>query len=412
MMRTSFAGYPGVCADATPAQNAKASAAQARAATYRRATIVSPPRIALRSFSPLARAGFLVSIYSRTRRVSNGYAEPKNEEDVMSTRRHAAPLLAAALFGLAASAASVAQAAADKGYPDKPIHLIVPFPAGASSDIVGRIIAEKLGENIGEQVVADNRAGAGGNLGIGAASKSPPDGYTIVIATASIAVSPSLYRNLGYDPVKDLAPVARLTSIPNVLLVHPSVPAKTLKQFIELARKEPGKLNFGSGGAGTTNHLANELLKSIEHINMVHVPYKGVTRAMVAMMGGEVDEVVMPVATALTPIHAGKVRPLAVLTEKRIAALPDVPTGIEAGVPGFVMPLWYGMFAPAGTPPGIVTRLNTALVKALNSPDLTKRLATLGVNPWPGSPDDLAKLLRQDIKRYGAIAKAAHLAKQ
>ena len=303
-------------------------------------------------------------------------------------------------------------AATPPAYPSKPIRLVVPFPAGASSDIVGRMIGEKLAEQMGQQIIADNRAGAGGNLGIGVAAQAVPDGYTILIATASIAVSPSLYAKLGYDPIKDLAPVARLTSIPNVLLVHPSVPAKTLRQFIEIARKQKGKLNFGSGGAGTTNHLANELLKKLEKIDLVHVPYKGVTQAMVAMMGGEVDEVVMPVSTALPHIRSGKVRPLAVLTEKRIPSLPDVPTGIEAGVPGFTMPLWYGMFAPAATPREIVTRLNTELVKALESADLRKRLADLGVDPWPGTAEQLGTLLRDDIQRYGEIARSAGLPKQ
>ena len=303
-------------------------------------------------------------------------------------------------------------AATAPAYPSKPIRLVVPFPAGSSSDIVGRMLGEKLAEQMGQQIVPDNRAGAGGNLGIGFAAQAAPDGYTILIATASIAVSPSLYAKLGYDPVKDLAPVARLTSIPNVLLVHPSVPAKTLRQFVELARKNKGKLNFGSGGAGTTNHLANELLKRLEKIDLTHVPYKGVTQAMVAMMGGEVDEVVMPVSTALAPIRSGRVRALAVLTEKRIPTLPDVPTGIEAGVPGFTMPLWYGMFAPAATPRELVTRLNAELVKALESPDLRKRLSDLGVDPWPGTPEQLGVLLREDIERYGEIARAAGLPKQ
>src|SRR6186713_2363794 len=291
-------------------------------------------------------------------------------------------VLAAALL-LLGSTAAVAQTAAPgagRSYPVKPIRLILPFPAGASSDIVGRLLAQKVSMPLGEQVVADNRAGAGGNLGLGIAAKAAPDGYTIVLATASIAVSPALYANLGYDPVNDLTPVARLTSIPNILVVHPSVPAKTLRQFINLARARPGKLNFGSGGAGTTNHLANELLKHLEKIDMVHVPYKGVTQAMVAMMGGEVAEVVMPVSTALPHIHARKVRALAVLTEQRIPALPNVPTGIEAGVPGFTMPLWYGMFAPAGTPRDIVTRLSRDIMKVLQAPDLREKLAGLGVD--------------------------------
>ena len=301
---------------------------------------------------------------------------------------------------------------AGQAYPAKPIRLIVPFPPGASSDVVGRMLGQKLTEQLGEQVIADNRPGAGGNLGIGVAAKSPPDGYTIVIATASIAVSPSLYANLAYDAVKDLAPVARLALIPNVLLVHPSVPAKTLRQFISLARAHPGKLNFGSGGAGTTNHLANELLKSLEKINMVHVPYKGVTQAMVAMTGGEVDEVVMPITTSLPQIRAGKVRALAVLTERRIAVLPDVPTTKEAGVDSFTMPLWYGMFAPAATPRDIVARLSRELVRALEAPDLKKRLAALGVEAWPGTSGQLGELMRSEIARFAAIVRNAGLQPQ
>jgi tripartite-type tricarboxylate transporter receptor subunit TctC len=308
--------------------------------------------------------------------------------------------------------AQAATSGATQAYPIKPVRLIVPFPAGAASDLVGRMLGEKLAEQLGEQVVTDNRSGAGGNLGIGITAKSAPDGYTIVIATASIAVSPSLYANLGFDPLKDLAAVARLTSSPNILIVHPSVPATTLRQFVSLARARPGKLNFGSGGAGTTNHLANELLKHLEKIDMVHVPYKGVTQAMVAMMGGEVDEVVMPVSTALVHIRAKKVRALAVLTDERIPSLPDVPTGIEAGVPGFTMPLWYGMFAPAGTPRDIVSRLSRELIRALETPDLRQRLAALGVDPWPGTPEQLQELLRVDIERYGQVVRAAGLPRQ
>jgi tripartite-type tricarboxylate transporter receptor subunit TctC len=319
---------------------------------------------------------------------------------------------APAVAALAVALFSTETPAQSAGYPSKPIRLVVPFPAGASSDIVGRMIGQKISEQMGQQVVADNRAGAGGNLGIAVAAKSAPDGYTILIATASIAVSPALYVNPGYDALKDLAPVARLTTIPNVLIVHPSVPAKTLRQFIELARTRPGKLNFGSGGAGTTNHLANELLKHLEKINIVHVPYKGVTQAMTAMMGGEVDEVVMPVTTAIPQIKAGKVRALAVLTEQRVPHLPDVPTGIEAGVKGFTMPLWYGMFAPAATPREIVSRLNREIVKALETADLREKLTALGVDPWPGTAEQLGGLLLKDTERYGTIARSAGLAKQ
>jgi len=321
----------------------------------------------------------------------------------------------AALFHALLCTGGFAQAAAPgaaQTYPVKPLRLVVPYPAGASSDIVGRMLAEKLSRQLGEQVLPDNRPGAGSNLGIAFAAKSPPDGYTIVIVTSVVAVSPSLYAKLGYDPIRDLAPVARLTSIPNIMLVHPSVPARTLRQFIELARARPGKLNYGSGGLGTTNHLANELLKHLEKIDMVHVPYKGVTQGMVAMIGGEVDEVIMPVSTSLTHIHSGKVRPLAVLTESRIAVVPDVPTAMEAGVAGFTMPLWYAMFAPAGTPGDIVSRLSRELVKALDLPDVRERLTSLGVDPWPGTPEELQQLLRADIERYGKVVRAAGLPRQ
>jgi tripartite-type tricarboxylate transporter receptor subunit TctC len=308
--------------------------------------------------------------------------------------------------------AQPASPGAAQTYPVKPIRLIVPFPPGASSDIVGRMLGQKLFEQMGEQVVADNRPGAGGNVGAAVAAKSPPDGYTILIATASIAIAPSLYSNLAYDAAKDLAPVARLTSIHNILIVHPSVPAKTLRQFISLARAHPGKLNFGSGGAGTTNHLANELLKRLEKINIVHVAYKGVTQAMMAMTGGEVDEVIMPVSTALPQIRAGKVRALAVLSDQRVRALPDVPTTKEAGVDNFTMPLWYAMFAPAATPRDIVARLSREVIRALEAPDLRERLTAFGVDPWPGAPEQLGELLRTETARYAAIIRSAGLPRE
>lgn len=319
--------------------------------------------------------------------------------------------LVIALFCTGALAQTAASAPAP-AYPVKPIRMVVPFPAGASSDVVGRMLGQKLSELLGQPVVTDNRAGAGGNLGIEITARAPPDGYTIVLATASIAVSPSLYANLGYDAVRDLAPVARVASIPNILLVHPSVPARTLREFIRLARERPGKLNFGSGGAGTTNHLANELLKRLEKIDIVHVPYKGVSQAMTAMMSGEVDEVVMPVTTAIPQIRAGKVRALAVLSEQRIATLPAVPTAKEAGVDGFIMPVWYGLFAPAATPRDIVSRLNRELTRALEAADVRERLAAMDVEPWPGTPEQLGELLRTDIERYRTIVRSAGLPRQ
>jgi tripartite-type tricarboxylate transporter receptor subunit TctC len=300
-------------------------------------------------------------------------------------------------------------AAHAQSYPAKPVRMIVSFPAGGPSDILGRALIQKLTEQLGQNIVADNRAGAGGNLGISLAAKAPPDGYTILITSPTIAISPSLYAHLDYDAARDLAPVARLASIQNVLLVHPSVPVRTLQQFIALARAHPGKLNYGSGGPGTTNHLANELLISLAKINIVHVPYKGATIATLALMGGEVDEVIVSVASVLQQIRAGKVRPLAVLAERRVPALPDVPTSKEAGVDDFVMPIWYAMFAPVATPRDIVVRLNAEINRALDLPDLRERLSAAGVDPWPGTPDDLARLVRNETARYAGIAKRAGL---
>lgn len=313
--------------------------------------------------------------------------------------------LVVALCGWALVPATLAHAGSP--YPTKPIRLIVPFPPGSSSDIVGRALGQKLHEQMGEPVVAENRPGAGGSVGIGVAAKSPPDGYTILIATPGIALAPALYSNLPYDAFRDLTPIARLSSIPNVMLVHPSVPARTLRQFISLARAHPGKLNYGSGGVGTTNHLANELLKTLEKINMVHVAYKGATQAMTGMMGGEVDEVIMPVTAALPQIRAGKVRPLAVLSEQRVASLPEVPTSREAGVNNFTLSVWYGMFAPAATPRDIMERLSREVIKALESSDYRQRLTSLGVDPWPGTPAEMTELLRSETKRYAEIVRAA-----
>jgi tripartite-type tricarboxylate transporter receptor subunit TctC len=299
-----------------------------------------------------------------------------------------------------------------QGYPSKPIRLIMPFPAGAPSDMVGRAIGQKLSEQLGENVVPDNRMGAGGNTGIAAVAKAPPDGYTLLVTSPTIAISPSLYTNLTYDAAKDLVPVARLATIENVLVVHPSVPATTLKQFVALARAQPGKLNYGSGGAGTTNHLANELLQSLEKIKMVHVPYKGATPAMIALIGGEVDEVVIAIAPALPLIQAGKVRALAVLSERRAPTLPNVPTSKESGIDNFTISIWYGMFAPAGTPREVIARLNREITKALESTELRSRMSASGIDPWPGTAEELGSLLRTETARYATLIRNAGLRAQ
>ncbi len=315
-------------------------------------------------------------------------------------------IASAMLIGAVAVGAAHAQS-----YPSKPVRLVLPFPPGAPSDLVGRTIAQKLGEQTGQNFVPDNRAGAGGSIGLSLVAKAPPDGYTVIVTSPAIALTPLLYSNLTYDPVKDFTPVARLASIENVMLVHNSVPAKTLKEFITLARSSPGKLNYGSGGPGTTNHLANELLRSLEKINMVHVPYKGATLATTALMGGEVDEVIVSVASVLPLIKAGRVRPLAVLSEKRVASLPNVPTSKEAGYPNFRMSIWYGMMAPAGTPREIVARLHQEIAKAFADPALRQHMTNAGMDPWLGTPDEMGALLKSETARYAKIIQSAGIKK-
>jgi len=313
-----------------------------------------------------------------------------------------ASLLVASFFAVVAGGPALAQS-----YPSKPIRLILPFPPGSPSDMVGRTIGQKLASQVGQSVVVDNRPGAGGTLGLSVAAKSPADGYNILVTSPTIAISPLLYANLPFDSLRDFVPIARLATIENVMVVHPSVPVKTLKEFIALARAHPGKLNYGSGGAGTTNHLANELIQSLQKIRMTHVAYKGATLAAGALMSGEVDEVILGVAPAMPFIRAGRVRPIVVLSEKRLALLPDVPTGEEAGVPGFKIAIWYGMFAPAGTPREVVSRLHAEIAKALQDPELLQRMTNAGMDSWLGTPEDLDRHLRSEIQRFSHVVKSA-----
>jgi tripartite-type tricarboxylate transporter receptor subunit TctC len=299
-----------------------------------------------------------------------------------------------------------------QSYPSKSIRLILPFAPGSPSDMVGRVVGQKMGAQMGQSLVPDNRASSGGILGLTLAAKSPPDGYTVLVTSPTIVISPLLYAKLEYDSLRDFTPVARLASIENVLVVHPTVPAKTLKEFIALARKQPGKLNYGSGGAGTTNHLANELLKADQKLNMVHVPYKGASLAAQALMGGEVDEVVLAVAPALPLIRSGRIRPLAILSEKRAATLPDVPTSAEAGYPNLRISIWYGLFVPAGTPREIVMHLYREAEKALKDPELLQRMSNAGMDPWLGTPEEMGKLLKSEMTRFAKLAQTAGLKKE
>ena len=301
---------------------------------------------------------------------------------------------------------AVAPAAAQQ-YPAKPVRIILPFPPGGPSDILGRALAQKLTEQMGQQVITDNRPGAGGNLGLELAAKAAPDGYTAVLTSPLISISPSLYSKLNYDPQKDLAPVSLVAQIQNVLLVHPSVPAKTLKDLIAVAKKQPGKLNYGSGGVGTTTHLAPELMQSLTGTKMVHVPFKGSGLALIGLISGQVDVLIMAVPAAQAQVEAGKARALAIFSEKRATPMPNVPTTKEAGVDGLVVDIWYGILAPAATPAPIVNRLNSEINKALAAPDLRQRLLDVGVQPLGTSPEQFGTFIRSEAGRYAKIIKAA-----
>lgn len=297
--------------------------------------------------------------------------------------------------------------AAAQAYPTKTIRFVLPFPPGGPTDVVGRLIANKLTEQVGQPVIPDNRPGLAGNIGLELAARSKPDGYTIVLTAPPIAISPSLYSKLGYDALKDLAPISLVAEIQNIMMVHHSVPAKSLKEFIALAGRHPGKVNFSSSGAGSTNHLASELLKVMFKLDMVHVPYKGGAAQLVALMGGEVDMAVMAVPAAVSAVKANRVRPLAVLGESRVPALPQVPTAKESGIPNFVVTIWYGVLAPAGTPRSMIDRLNAEIHKAMAGPDMKKALEANGAVPTVNTPDEFTDFIRSETARYAKIIKSA-----
>jgi len=316
--------------------------------------------------------------------------------------------IAAAVGLVLACGGALAQTPAD-GYPGKPIRFILPFPPGGGTDILGRIIAERLTANLGQPVVLENRGGAGGNVGAEAAAKAAPDGYTIVLVAPSLAISPSLYTKLNYDPVKDLAPISLVGTVPNVLITHPSLPAQTLAEFIALAKTKPGGMNFGSGGSGTSNHLAGELFNNVAGVKLVHVPYKGVNLAMNDVLGGQIQLVVIGIPAAAPHIRAGRLRALGVIAPQRSPALPEVPTVAEAGLPNFEVTTWYGVLAPAATPRPIIARLNAELIRVMHAPDLKERFAATGTEPRTSTPDEFADYIRQEIVKWGKVVREAGL---
>jgi len=315
-------------------------------------------------------------------------------------------------LALAALAALAALPATAQNYPNRAIRLVVPSSPGGGTDITGRIVAAKLSEQLGQQVVVDNRAGAGTIIGIEIGAKAAPDGYTLLMGLSTLAINPSMYAKLPYDAIKDLAPISLAVLSPNILTVHPSVPAKTIKEFIALAKAKPGTITFGSAGQATSPHLSGELLKVLAKIDIVHVPFKGSGQSVISSISGEIAANFPSVPTAIPYIKAGKLRGLGVTTAKRSQALPDVPSIAEAGVPGYEATQWFGVLAPAATPRPIIDKLNQEIVKALRSPDVRDRLIADGTDPAPTTPEEFGAYIKSETEKWTKVIKAAGIKPQ
>jgi tripartite-type tricarboxylate transporter receptor subunit TctC len=293
-------------------------------------------------------------------------------------------------------------------YPHKPLRLVVPFPPGAGTDMFARVIANKLGDSMGQEVVVENKAGGGATIGTEFVARSAPDGYTLLISTASHAINPSVYRKLPYDTLKDFVSVTELATVPIVLVVNPSVPAHSVKELVDLAKAAPGKLNIGSSSSGTVFHLAGELFKSMAGIDMVHIPFSGGGPALAALLGGQIDVLFETSLTVQAYAKAGKLRILAVGSEQRVRGMPDVPTLSESGFPGFSAENWYGIYAPAGTPHEIVMKLNHEIVKALSLPDVKERFASQGADLVGNTPEQHTAFLKAEMGKWKGIVRISH----
>ncbi len=293
-------------------------------------------------------------------------------------------------------------------YPTKPVRLVVPFVPGGSTDLIARIMAKKLEETLGQQVIVENRAGAGGNIGVEYVAKSTPDGYTLIFGhVGTFGFGPSLYQQLPYDPVRDFAPIVLFASVPNMLVVHPALPAKSVRELIALARARPGRLNYGSSGNGSASHLATEYFKLLTRTNITAIPYKGTGPLVTDLIAGQTQLTITGVPPLYPFVQSGRLRGLAVGSTKRLAMMPDLPTIAEAGVPGYESSTWFGPLAPAKTPREIVVRLNTGLLKILQRPDVKKRFSEEGVEPLGSTPEEFDAYIKAEIERWGRVIKAA-----
>ena len=297
-----------------------------------------------------------------------------------------------------------------QAYPSKPIRLIVPFAAGGGNDNVARLVGKRLSDGLGQQVVVDNRPGAGGVLGAELAAKAAPDGYTLFLGgVGSHAVNPNLHERLPYDPIRDFSPVALLASAPLILVVHPSVPVNSFAEFVAYARARPGQLNYASNGNGSSSQLAAVMFDSMAGVDMVHVPYKGLAPALADLLSGQVQLMFSSVVAILPHIKAGKLRGLAVTGRRRLASMPDLPTIAESGLPGYEASSWYGILAPAGTPRDIVQRLNAEIAKALDQPEVRGSLLAEGAEPVGGTPEQFATHIRSEKDRLGKLIREAKI---
>lgn len=290
-------------------------------------------------------------------------------------------------------------------YPNRPIRFIVPLATGGAGDIAARLFGQKLADGLGQQVVIDNRPGAGGVIGADLVAKASPDGYTLLIAGGNHTIFPSLYKNLPYDFIKDLAPISMLAAFPHLLVVNPAVPAKSVKELVALAKAKPGQINYASGGNGSTAHMAAEYFKSVAGINVIHVPYKGTAPALVALIAGEASLAFYSASSVLQHIKAGRLRALATTGERRSPSLPDLPTVAEAGVPGFETSGWVGLLAPAGTPKRIIAKLHGELARILSLPDVKERLAVLDLESVGSAPEEFATFIKKDIVKWAKVVK-------
>jgi len=300
-----------------------------------------------------------------------------------------------------------APAGAQPAWPSKPVRFVLPFPPGGGTDILGRTIGQRLTEVLGQPVLTDNRPGAGGNLGAEIVARSVPDGYTFVLVAPGLVISPSLYPKLAFDPFRDFAPVSLVAAIPNVLVAHPSLPVASVKDLVAYARAHPGKINYGSGGVGTSNHLGTELIAVRTGLQLVHVPYKGAATAMMDTVAGNLQLITIGTGAALPQIRAGKLRPLAMLTPSRVAGASDIPTIAEAGYPGLEVLTWYAVLGPAKTPGAIIDRMSAELGRIMFEPAVRERLATIGAEPMRSTPAELTAFMRVEFKRWAEVVKAA-----